>query len=44
MVEEIKKRIEDVEDNLDKVLLENRSLDKRVEKLEKAEKEVKNNE
>lgn len=34
MEEEIKKRIEDVEDNLDKVMLENRELDKRVEKLE----------
>ncbi len=35
MEKEIKKRIEDVEDNLDKVMLENRELDKRVEKLEK---------
>ena len=34
MSEEIEKRIEDVEDNLDKVMLENRDLDQRVEKLE----------
>ena len=34
MEEETKKRIENVEDNLDKVMLENRDLDKRVEKLE----------
>ncbi len=34
MDEEIEKRIEDVEDNVDKVMLENRELDQRVEKLE----------
>ncbi len=34
MEEEVKKKIENVEDNLDKVMLENRELDKRVEKLE----------
>ena len=32
--EEIKKKVEVVEDNLDKVMLENRELDQRVEKLE----------
>ena len=32
--ESIKKRFEEVEDNVDKVLLENRELDQRVEKLE----------
>ena len=32
MEEETEKRIEDVEDNLDKVMLENRELDQRVEK------------
>ena len=31
---ETEKRIDDVEDNLDKVMLENRELDQRVEKLE----------
>ena len=35
MEEETKKRIEEVEDNVDKVMLENRELDQRVEKLEK---------
>ena len=34
MDKEVKKRIEEVEDNLDKVMLENRELDQRVEKLE----------
>ena len=34
MEEETKKRFEDVEDNVDKVMLENRELDQRVEKLE----------
>ena len=34
MEEETKKRIEEVEDNVDKVMLENRELDQRVEKLE----------
>ena len=34
MEEETKKRIENVEDNLDKVMLENRELDNRVIKLE----------
>ena len=34
MDEEIKKRVENVEDNLDKVMLENREIDQRVEKLE----------
>ena len=34
MEEEVKKKIEDVEDSVDKVMLENRDLDKRVEKLE----------
>ncbi len=34
MEEEIEKRVEKVEDNLDKVMLENRELDQRVEKLE----------
>ncbi len=34
MEEETEKRFEDVEDNLDKVMLENRELDQRVEKLE----------
>ena len=32
--EETEKRLDDVEDNLDKVMLENRELDQRVEKLE----------
>ena len=40
----LKKRIESVEDGLDKVMLENRNLDQRVEKLEeKNKKEDKNN-
>ncbi len=34
MEEETKKRFEDVEENVDKVMLENRELDQRVEKLE----------
>ena len=34
MDEETEERIEEVEDNLGKVMLENRDLDKRVEKLE----------
>ena len=34
MDEEINKRVEKVEDNLDKVMLENREIDQRVEKLE----------
>ena len=34
MSEEIEKRFEKVEDNLDKVMLENRELDNRVTKLE----------
>ena len=34
MEEEIKNRIKDLEDNLDKLMLENRELDKRIEKLE----------
>ncbi len=34
MEEETEKRIEGVEDNLDKVMLENRELDQRVGKLE----------
>ena len=34
MDEEIEKRFETIEDDLDKVLVENRDLDKRVEKLE----------
>ena len=34
MEEETEKRFEDVEDNLDKVMLENYELDQRVEKLE----------
>lgn len=37
MEKETKKRIENVEDNLDKVMLENRELDQRVEKLETKE-------
>lgn len=32
------KRIENVEDNIDKVMLENRELDQRVEKLEESKK------
>ena len=39
MDEETKKKIEDVEDNVDKVMLENRDLDVRVTKLEKRKKE-----
>ena len=38
MEEETKKRIEDVEGNVDKVMLENRELDTRVTKLEKKDK------
>jgi len=38
MDKEVKKRIEEVEDNLDKVMLENRELDQRVEKLEGGQK------
>ena len=34
MEEEIEKRIKNIEENLDKVMLENREIDKRVEKLE----------
>lgn len=34
MEEEIEKKIEKVEEYLDKVLIENRELDQRVEKLE----------
>ena len=34
MDKEIKKRIEDLEDNQDKIMLETRELDQRVEKLE----------
>ena len=34
MEEEIKNKIKDLEDNLDKLMLENRELDKRIEKLE----------
>jgi len=34
MTEETEKRIEKLEDNQDKIMLENRELDKRVEKLE----------
>ena len=34
MEEETEKRIEDIEENVDKVMLENRELDQRVEKLE----------
>ena len=34
MDKETEERIENVEDNLDKVMLENRELDERVEKLE----------
>ena len=32
--EEIEKRIEKMEDDIDKIMLENRELDQRVEKLE----------
>ena len=39
MEEETKKRIENVEDNLDKVMLENRELDTRVTKLEEINEE-----
>lgn len=35
MEKEIEKRFEDVEDNLDKVMLENRDLDNRVSAIEK---------
>ena len=34
MEKEIKDKIEDIEDTLDQVMLDNRDLDKRVEKLE----------
>jgi len=34
MTEETEKRIEKLEDNQDKIMLENRDLDKRVENLE----------
>ena len=34
MDEEVEKRFEDVEGNIDKIMLENREIDKRVEKLE----------
>ncbi len=34
MDKETKRRIEDVEDNVDKVMIDNRDLDIRVEKLE----------
>lgn len=34
MEEKINKRIDDVEDNVDKLMLENRDLDLRVNKLE----------
>ena len=34
MEKDVEKRIENVEDNLDKVMLENRELDTRVSKLE----------
>jgi len=34
MEKETEKRIEEIEDNVDKVMLENRELDQRVEKLE----------
>ena len=34
MGEDINKRLGNVEDNLDKVMMENKDLDKRVEKLE----------
>ena len=34
MDKEVEKRFEDVEGNVDKVMLENREIDKRVEKLE----------
>jgi len=34
MDEEVEKRFEDVEGNVDKVMIENREIDKRVEKLE----------
>jgi len=44
MEKEVEKRIENVEDNLDKVMLENRELDTRVTTLEKInKKEEKNN-
>ena len=38
MSEDINKRVNEVEDNLDKVMLENRDLDNRVLKLEKEDK------
>ena len=38
MDDETNKRIEDVEDNVDKVMLENREIEVRVTKLEKEDK------
>ena len=37
MDKEDNKRVEDIEDNVDKLMLENRELDDRVEKLEEKE-------
>ena len=41
MEKETEKRIEDVENNLDKLMLENRDIDIRVTNLEENKKEVK---